>query len=273
MVCFPSNRRVAQEMYAAWQDGTTMNRTAPIRITSFCFFLLTTCGTWCQKPVLANLLRGLQLDGSNSTEVQHQELRMWRSLPDAPSSVQPPTQAQRFHAFANEAGSHLIPGAIGVSARAIRQTQLRHATHGPQPGLTSIYQGAFIQKKSTAFVAKYLYPSRLEKDPGYHASTSDSFLGRTSDAAPGIFIMRDVSGRKRLNISYFLEALASVAIHSANRPNRSRSTSATFSSFGSTVGSDAGMNVFHEFGPGIRQIVKGHSPKFVSTIEERFTRQ
>jgi len=31
------------------------------------------------------------------------------------------------------------------------------------------------------------------------------------------------------------------------------------------------MNVFHEFGPGIRQMVKGLTPKFVSRIEERIT--
>jgi hypothetical protein len=28
------------------------------------------------------------------------------------------------------------------------------------------------------------------------------------------------------------------------------------------------VNVFHEFGPGIRQMVKGLTPKFVSRIEE-----
>jgi hypothetical protein len=31
------------------------------------------------------------------------------------------------------------------------------------------------------------------------------------------------------------------------------------------------MNVFHEFGPGVRQMVKGLTPKFVSRIEERIT--
>lgn len=65
--------------------------------------------------------------------------------------------------------------------------------------------------------------------------------------------------------------LTSVAIHNAYRPYWARSTSATFTNFGSTIGSDAGMNVFHEFGPGIRQMVKGHAPKFVSRIEERIT--
>jgi hypothetical protein len=37
------------------------------------------------------------------------------------------------------------------------------------------------------------------------------------------------------------------------------------------MGSDAGMNVFHEFGPGIRQVLQGHTPKFVSRIEARIT--
>ena len=65
--------------------------------------------------------------------------------------------------------------------------------------------------------------------------------------------------------------LTSVAIHTAYRPYRTRSTSDTFNNFGSTMGSDAGMNVFHEFGPGIRHMVKGLTPKFVSRIEERIS--
>ncbi|HSZ62233.1 MAG TPA: hypothetical protein VK828_10570 [Terriglobales bacterium] len=52
-----------------------------------------------------------------------------------------------------------------------------------------------------------------------------------------------------------------------------QSTSATFNDFGSTIGGDAGMNVFHEFAPGIQQIVNAHTPKFVSSIEERFSRK
>jgi len=41
------------------------------------------------------------------------------------------------------------------------------------------------------------------------------------------------------------------------------------SDFGSTFGSDAGMKVFHEFKPGILQLVKSHEPDFVSAIGER----
>lgn len=233
-------------------------------------FLLAACTAWCQKRPSADLLRDLQFDGSNSTEVQPQEMRTWRSLPDAPSSVQPPTQTQVQRLFVNEAKSPLILGAVGVSAGVMRGTDLEYITHGPQPGLTSLYPGVLMQRKSSPFLAKHMYLSSLEQGPRYHASTSDSLMGRAAYAASRIFVTRDSSGKGTLNTRYFLGVLASVAIHSANRPNRMQSTSATFNNFGSTVGSDAGRNVFHEFGPGIQQIVKGHIPKFVSTLEERF---
>jgi len=153
----------------------------------------------------------------------------------------------------------------------MRGTELGHVTSRPQPGLTAFYQVAFTHKESRAFLGKYLYPSLLKQDPRYYPSTSGSLMGRASYAASRIFIARDDSGKGRLNTSYFLGVLSSVAIHTAYRPYWARSTSETFNNFGSAIGSDAGINVFHEFGPGIRQMVKGHTPKFVSRIEERIT--
>ena len=244
-----------------------VRRTAPIRVVSL--ILLAACGALCQKRPSADLLQGLQFDGSNSPEMQRQEMRTWSSLPDAPSSVQPPTRAERFHTFVNEAGSPLTLGAVGVSAGAMRETELGHVTPGPKPSLTALHQVLFIQEESSALSGKDLYPSLLRQDPRYYPSTSDSFMGRASYAASRIFVTRDDSGKGRLNTRYFLGVLTSVAIHSAHRPYGTRSTSETFNNFGSTIGSDAGMNVYHEFGPGIRQLVKGYTPKFVSRIEER----
>jgi hypothetical protein len=94
-------------------------------------------------------------------------------------------------------------------------------------------------------------------------------MGRASYAASRIFVTHDDSGKGRLNTSYFLGALTSAAIHTAYRPYWTRSTSETFNDFGSTIGSDAGMNVYHEFGPGIRKRVKGLAPRFVSRSAER----
>jgi hypothetical protein len=193
-----------------------------------------------------------------------------KSLPDAPS-VQPPTQTEKFRTFVDEARSPLTLGAVAINAGIMRDTELGHVIPGPQPSLAVVYKAVFIQKESSAFFGKYLYPSLLKQDPRYYPSTSGSFLGRATYAASRILITRNDSGKRTLNTSYFLGVLTSVAIATAYRPYWTRSASVTFKTFGSTIGSDAGVNLFHEFGPDIRQMVKGHVPKFVSRIEERIT--
>jgi hypothetical protein len=87
-----------------------------------------------------------------------------------------------------------------------------------------------------------------------------------------MFIARNDSGKNRPNTSYFIGLLSLVAAQTAHRPYWARSSSAPFNDFGSTIGNDAGLNLFREFGPGIRQTVKGHMPKFAFKIEERITR-
>src|SRR6202047_4117677 len=246
-----------------------VKRTAPIRVISF--LIVAACGALCQsEPTSADLVQGLHFDGSASSEAQRQKSVPWKPLPDAPS-FQPPTQAEKFQAFVDEARSPLILGAVGVNAGIMRETELEHFTPGPQPSFADVYRVALIQKESSAFFGKYLYPSLLKQDPRYYPSTSESVMGRASYAVSRIFITRDDSGKRKLNTSYFLGVLTSVAIAIAYRPYWARSTSATFNNFGTTIGSDAGINVLHEFGPGIRQVVKAHTPRFVSRIEERIT--
>ncbi len=243
-VCFQPNRRGAGKSPAALQDRTMVKRIAPIRVISFC--LLATCGALCQSETPSpDLLQG---DVANSAEVQRQEMHTWRSLPDAPS-VQPPAQAGKFHTFVNEARSSLTLLGVGVNAGGIRGTELGHVTPGSQPRLTALYQ----------------------QNLRYRPSTSNSLMGRATYAASSIFVTRDGSEKARLNTSYFLGVLTSVASDTAYRPYWARSTSATFDNFGTTIGRDAGMNVFHEFGPGIRQMLQGHTPKFVSKIKARIT--
>ena len=210
-----------------------VKRIAPSRVVSL--ILLAACGAVCQKPPPVDSLQGLQFGGSDPLQVQRQEMRTWSSLPDAPSSVQPPSQAERFHPFVRESGTL---GAVGISASAMRGTELGRVTPGPEPSLTDHYQLAFIQKQSSTFLGKYLYPPA---EPRYYASTSDSFMGRASYAASRIFVTRDDSGKSRLNIPYFLGVLTSVAAHAAYRPYWTRSASMPFNDFGSTIGSDAGM--------------------------------
>jgi hypothetical protein len=267
-VCFQLNRRGTGKSLAALSDRAMVKRIAPIRVIFFS--LLAACGALCQNELPSADL--LQRGCSNSPEVQCQEMRTWRSLPDAPSA-QLPTQPEKFQTFVDQASETLTLGAVGITAGLMGKTEPGHVTFGLQPGFTVPYEAAFTQKESRSFLGKHPYPSLLKQNLRYHPSTSGSFMGRATYAASRIFITRDDSDHGRLNTSYFLAVLASVAIDNSHRPYwaRSASTSTTFSDFGSTIGSDAGINLLHEFGPGIRQMVKGHAPRFVSRIEERIT--
>jgi hypothetical protein len=269
-VCLQPHRRPAQKSLAALQDRALVKRIVRIRVISF-FVLLAPCVSFGQSEHLpADLVQELQLHGLNSPDVQRQEMRTWRSLPDAPS-VHPTTRAEKFQTFVEEARSPLTLGAVGINAGLMRETDLA-VIPKPQRNVIDLYKVVFIQKESSAFFGKYLYPSLLKQDPRYYGSTSRSFLGRATYAASRILITRNDSGERRLNTSYFLGVLTSVAIATAYRPCWARSPSTTFKAFGSTIGSDAGVNLFHEFGPGIRQMMKDRTPKFLSRIEERFTR-
>jgi len=221
-----------------------LKRIAPIQIVSL--VLLAACEALSQK--------------SPSTDL----------LPDAPSSIGSPKRETSF-AFANETGSSWTPGAVGESAGAVRGTELGAFTVGPHPVLIAHFQAAFVQKESSDFLSRYWHQPSIKQDARFYAPTTSGFMGRASYAASRIFLTRDDSGKTRLNTSYLFGLLTSVAGATARRPYWARSTSGTFNNFGSTIGSDAGINVFHEFGPGLRQMVKGHAPKFVFRIAERIT--
>jgi hypothetical protein len=240
---------------------------APTRVV--CFLLLAACAAFCQtERSSADLFQGLQPGGMNSPEAQRPEMPASRSLPDAPS-VQPATQPKTFRMFVDAACPPLTRGAVDTNKPVMRETQGQ--VRAVRARLTATYQTGFPQKDSSTFFDRYLYPSLRRRNARYQPSTSGSFMGRATYAVSRIFILRDDSGKGRLNTTYFLGALTAVAVHSAHRPYWARSASEPLNNFGSTIGSDAGINLFHEFEPGIRQMFKGHTLKSVPSIEERIT--
>jgi hypothetical protein len=176
--------------------------------------------------------------------------RPWESLPDAPSA-KAPAQERMPLTFPQEGG-------------------LTDGVKASNSEFTVSYNRAAAQKEPGDFLGKYLYPSLLKRNLNYHPSSSTSLLGRASYAASRVLVTRDESGRGRLNTSYFVGVLSSAAVQMAYRPYWNRSATAPISNFGATLGNDAGMNILHEFKPGLEQLVKNHAPRFVTRIEERF---
>src|SRR5438046_8331092 len=131
----------------------------------------------------------------------------------------------------------------------MRETELGRLSCGRKASLTALYKGVLIQKESSAFFSKYLYPALLKQDPRYYPSSSRSFLGRVTYAASRVLITRNDSGKTTLNTSYFLGVLTSVAISTAYRPYWTRSTSATFETFGSTLAATRALTSYTSLSP------------------------
>jgi hypothetical protein len=159
-----------------------------------------------------------------------------------------------------EAHAPLKVDATDISTWSMRQDEFSDRT-------------AFHQKDPDAIFRKYLYPSALKQGLTYRSASGESLMGRATSAASRTVVTRDVSGKGRLNTSYLLRTLTSVAKDAASTPYWRRSLTEPFSDFGSTVGNDAGMNLWREFGPGLGRLAKNHTPAFISKIEERIGRR
>ena len=174
-------------------------------------------------------------------------------LPDAPSSL----TASRPETFRSLMDTQSLP-VNTLSAGAVHYDPGRFATDA-------------ADRVSSENAAQLSF---LAKRPAiYHGSTSDTVLGRVGDAASSIILTRDEEGGRRLNTNYLLRVLTVSVAHSAYRPYWRRSAAQPISDFGSTVGSDAGMKVLHEFEPGLLQVMKNHEPRFVSKIEQHINRR
>jgi hypothetical protein len=147
-----------------------------------------------------------------------------------------------------------------------RETELANLIRAAQPGF---YIAQPIGREPIDFFGKYLYPSLRKRNLDYRPLSGGNVMGRATYAASRFLVTRDDSGKGRLNTSYFLGVLSSAAMHTAYRPYWRRGVAEPFSDFGSTIGNDVGMNLFHEFSPGLEHLMKSHAPKFVSRIEER----
>ena len=221
--------------------------TAPIRVISF--LLVVACGAQCQNTPSAD--KGSHPKGSDPPEVQRVETRSWQSLPDAPSPVPPP--------------------APETSAAGALEIEPGNLTPPSQPSPTASFALRFTHNQSDDSFAKYMIFQTPKPDLEYAHSAGGSFLGRVSFAASSGILTHSASGRPRLNISFCLGMLALAAANTAYRPYWERSGSAVGGEFGVSIGSNAGINVYHEFEPAIRQKARALTPKFIYRLGERFS--
>jgi hypothetical protein len=235
-----------------------VKRIASVGILTFCLVAAYAALGQSERPA-GGALPQLRSEGATSAQIERVATQ---SLPDAPSAQ---VQVERVQSV-NEARWPLTMSETKPSGM-----QATEAISPPPLSATALIKTGSAPKKSDDFFSKYLNTSGRQNSR-YQPSSSDKVMERATDAASRIFVTRDESGKRRLNTQYFLRVLTSVAADNASRRYRARSGTAPLSSFGSTVGNDAGINLLHEFGPGIRQKMAGHMPGVVSRIGERLIR-
>ena len=212
---------------------------APIWIVAF--GLLASCAALCQQ-------RNVQTSAN--------------TLPNAPSlqneSAQAAAKTQSLREVFDAAHLPVWERANAASAGGAAHLDLGHFDR-QQPN----------RNGSRNFLDKRIFASPPSHSNSNQTSEGESLIRRAGYAASGVLVTHDDAGRRRLNTSYLLRVLTTTAAHSAYVPYWRRQLSRPASDFGSTIGNDTGMKVFHEFEPGILQLVKSHQPKFVSAIGER----
>jgi hypothetical protein len=216
-----------------------VKRIAPTGVV--CFVLLAACGGACQTER--------------------------RSLPDAPST-QFAAPAQKLSGFAEEVRSPLKFQNGFAEARQAALRQQWPGGAGPSVIASVINHTAANDNDPKGIFRKYLYPSSAGPASRHQAESGGSLMGRATHAASRMIITRDDGGKIRLNTPYLLRTLTYVAKDTASTPYWRRSPGEPASDFGVTVGNDAGVNVLHEFAPGIQQLMKSHAPKFVAKMAQ-----
>jgi hypothetical protein len=246
-----------------------------------CFWLASAGAGYCQTATAPAESHRVNFDIANEIQTHgpavfgqapsSQSAFGSQPLPDAPSS-RVSGQRTEFQEAGGRAQPHSTVAGVALYPGSARKTDASPLVVGLPYG-TSVFDEAAderlsAQREPSFVLSKYLYGSTQQKLPRQE-STSDSLLGRAADAASRILIPRDVTGKRKLNTPYLTRVLAMVVVHAAARPYWERTHSEPFSDFASTVGNDTGMNVLHEFEPGIKQILASHTPRFVAGIEER----
>lgn len=229
-----------------------MTGRATIRIVAVLF--VATGVAACQEP----------LSRQSPKPKPEQSWELTRALPDAPS----PQVDARSQSVREELREKF-------SADRLPATELRNEASAAHFDLGH-FQMRPQGKQSPDPLAKLFFPASPNRATIYRAQDEEAprgLMGRAIGAASSLVVAHDDSGRTRLNTPYLLRVLAYAAADSARTPYWRRSAAQPATDFGSTIGNDAGMKVFHEFEPGIMQLVKTHQPKFIGQIAQHFSKK
>jgi hypothetical protein len=186
-----------------------------------------------------------------------------QSLPDAPSALVS-TDLHTNDTHTND--THTLNEFVSEARAPLQLAEADvHAGEMRQAGLVSDGAPAQHGQDFDAWLHKILYPTMV-KQPSSSADDG-SLMSRGLHAALRALVAHTDSGSVKLNTGYLLRTLTAVAADSGSTPYWRRHAVDSVGDFGSMVGNDAGLNLWHAFSPGIEHVMVKHTPKFVSRIQ------
>ncbi len=138
-----------------------------------------------------------------------------------------------FIIVAGIAGAQDIGGSAGYDSGAI--------------GYGERYGVAFADSVTTRIIGSAILPSVFHQDPRYYYQGSGSIASRSEHAIGSAFLTRGDNGKREINYSHLLGALAAAGIGNYYRPDAGRGAGKVFDTWGVNIGASAIGNLFREF--------------------------
>jgi hypothetical protein len=172
----------------------------------------------------------------------------------APPEFVPMTASERFRIYlrrAFEPGS-ILESAAGAGIRQWEDTpkEWKQGAEGYGDRFGSAYATHFIRE-----TLEYGASAALREDNRYIRSGESGFWKRSKHAVVYTFMARNDAGNEHFAYSRFGSAAGAAFISRIWQPHSTNSAGDGAVVFGSTIGSDVGANMFHEFWPDIRRHV------------------
>src|SRR5689334_20632134 len=120
------------------------------------------------------------------------------------------------------------------------------------------FGASLADQASNSLFKNFVFPVLLHEDPRYFRKDRGTFMQRASYAVSRVLVTRRDSGSSHFNFSGTLGSLASSGLANSYYPDSDRGPASTFTRVGIAFGTDAGLDLFSEFGPDVARKLLPH---------------
>ncbi len=165
----------------------------------------------------------------------------------------PLTSQEKFQVFIRQTYSPRTFAGAGVDAGISQVTKGHQEYGGGWSGYGKRYGAALADYQSGVFFQRFLLPTLFRQDPRSYRRPDLPTMQRVGYAMSRVVLTRQDNGANGINVSYLAGGFLASALSNAYYPFHERGFGNTVQRFASGILSDAGLNVWHEFWPGIRR--------------------